>query len=147
MGSHQHGNFSTVSAWNLIRHHNPHTETFEAIWSPALTPSISIFVWRLLANRVPVDTKLQWRKVQPVSKCRCCIQPKIESREHLFIRGEAAKKIWMYYAEWFTDYLLFPGAGSDIEYRIGFCHHLTSQRTCKHHHSVPDCVAHLDGKE
>lgn len=58
-----HGNFTTTSAWNTIRHQQPQAATFRIIWYPALSPSISIFVWRLMANRVPVDTKLQWRKI------------------------------------------------------------------------------------
>lgn len=95
------GNFSTGSAWELCRHRLPITPVLKLIWNECIMPSVSIFIWRLLANRIPVDAKLQWRKVSLASKCRCCVKPNAETREHLFLRGEVATEVWERLATWF----------------------------------------------
>ncbi|XP_047961401.1 uncharacterized protein LOC125206151 [Salvia hispanica] len=64
---------------------------------------MSIFVWRLLSNRVHVDTKLQWRKIELASKCYCCpTTPGIESLQHLFVNGVGAARVWSFFDQWFA---------------------------------------------
>ena len=89
-----HGNFSVTSAWDICRTRHPHTPIFGLIWNKYLLPSMSIFLWRLIANRIPVDEKLQWRSISLASKCRCCRNPQTETRQHLFLNGEEVRKIW-----------------------------------------------------
>ncbi|KAL1549169.1 hypothetical protein AAHA92_17303 [Salvia divinorum] len=63
---------------------------------------MSIFLWRLISNRIPVDVKLQWRKIELASKCYCCSErPNIEYLQHLFIQGEGAAKVWSKFDTWF----------------------------------------------
>ena len=63
------GNFTLTSAWETIRSRRPSIPGLEEIWKAGLSKSISIFIWRLLSNRRPIDTKLQWRKIELASKC------------------------------------------------------------------------------
>ena len=84
--------------------------------------STSIFVWRLLANRIPVDAKLQWRKVELASKCRCCRYPGIETREHLFLQGEVATQVRSNIENWFPNLPRWNAANINLEKRIKFWH-------------------------
>ncbi|XP_042026496.1 uncharacterized protein LOC121773661 [Salvia splendens] len=112
------GNFSVTSAWELCRHHHPHTPVFGLIWNKHLLPSMSISIWRLLANRIPVDEKLQWRDVSIASKCRCCKKPQTESRQHLFLNGDRARKIWLKFARWFPNAPRIDFGSTNFERRI-----------------------------
>ena len=57
---------------------------------------------RLFSNRIPVDAKLQWRKISLASKCHCCPDsPNTESLQHLFIQGIGASSIWNEFDSWF----------------------------------------------
>lgn len=53
------GDFTTSSAWNLVRNRSGKRLIYEMIWGKAVSKSISMFPWRLLANRIPVGTKMQ----------------------------------------------------------------------------------------
>ncbi|XP_042038346.1 uncharacterized protein LOC121784252 [Salvia splendens] len=66
------GDFSLATTWETIRTQRPIIRGLDDIWKACLTTSISIFIWRLLSNRIPVDTKLQWRKMELASKCEYC---------------------------------------------------------------------------
>lgn len=89
------GKFTLASAWETVRSQRPIIPALEDIWHGCITTSMSIFIWRLLSNRIPVDTKLQWRKIELASKCYCCpLQPGIESLQHLFVNGVGASKVW-----------------------------------------------------
>ena len=87
----------------------PEFPGLKEIWHKGITNSMSIFIWRLLSNRVPVDAKLQWRKIDLASKCICCeVSPSIETLSHLFISGEGATEVWRTFNSWFVgqDYPL-----------------------------------------
>ncbi|KAL1535247.1 zeta-carotene isomerase [Salvia divinorum] len=89
------GNFTVTSVWESNRAHRPIIPAWAALWNDNLTTSMSIFLWRLLSNRIPVDAKLQWRKIELASKCLCCPEsPKIETLQHLFVNGLVASKVW-----------------------------------------------------
>ena len=106
------GEFSLSSAWEAGRSHRPTILALEDIWNEVLNVSISIFNWRLLSNRIPVDSKLQWRKISLASKCNCCpTRPRCESLQHLFIQGYRASKVWEKFDEW------FPGMTENLWYR------------------------------
>ncbi|XP_047949120.1 uncharacterized protein LOC125194951 [Salvia hispanica] len=96
------GNFSLASTWATTRSQRPTIPGLEDLWNVGLTLSISIFIWRLLSNRIPVDTKLQWRKIELASRCLCCPdEPRIESLQHLFVQGSGAAKGWREFDKWF----------------------------------------------
>ena len=135
-----HGDFSTSSAWEIIRHQQEKMEIFRLIWSPALSPSMSIFIWRLLANRVPMDAKLQWRSIHLASKCKCCKNSSEETREHLFIQGATMAKIWRYFANWFPDAPEFPRDMTNIELRIRWWKSNAMQTTKEHVNILIPCL-------
>ncbi|XP_042000007.1 uncharacterized protein LOC121749508 [Salvia splendens] len=88
------GDFSLATTWETIRAQRPIIWGLDDIWKAGLTTSISIFIWRLLSNRIPVDTKLQWRKMEMASKFQCCPHsPGIESLRHLFIQGSGTIRV------------------------------------------------------
>lgn len=62
-------------------------EVYDFIWDRGIIPTISVFLWRLLANRIPVHAKVQWRGVSHASKCRCCLVSGSETGLHLFVNG------------------------------------------------------------
>ncbi|XP_042009076.1 uncharacterized protein LOC121757625 [Salvia splendens] len=96
------GEFSLATTWDTIRTHRPRIQGLEDIWRAGLTNSIAIFNWRLLSNRIPVDSKLQWRKIDLASKCQCCPRsPNTESLQHLFIQGRGAFCVWREFDGWF----------------------------------------------
>ncbi|XP_042023118.1 uncharacterized protein LOC121770454 [Salvia splendens] len=96
------GEFSLASTWEALRVPRPIIQRLEDIWKAGLTTTIPIFIWRLLSNRIPVDSKLQWRKIELASKCQCCPhRPHTESLQHLFIQGVGASKVWREFDGWF----------------------------------------------
>ncbi|XP_074559236.1 uncharacterized protein LOC141815220 [Curcuma longa] len=90
------GFFTLKSAWNCIRVGRQFLDIRDAIWSKILIPKISIFSWRYLLKRLPVDSILQARGVGLVSKCQHC--GSMESWEHLFFHCKVAKEVWEYFA-------------------------------------------------
>ena len=112
------GNFSTASAWELVRPRSDRRLVHEMIWGKCISPSISFFLWRLLANSIHVDTKLQWRGISLASKCRCCEKPSVESRLHPFVNGEAARRVWTHFARWFPQVPVFGEIGENIDLRL-----------------------------
>ncbi|XP_012833452.1 PREDICTED: uncharacterized protein LOC105954324 [Erythranthe guttata] len=101
------GQFSLTSAWALIRQQHTPTPLLRIFWGSCLTPTISIFLWRLLLQRLPVDTKLQSRGTSLASRCYCCPDPSfhvsslvsqsvdspsIESIDDIFVESPTAKR-------------------------------------------------------
>lgn len=128
------------SAWDLIRCRAEKKEAFKVIWNKCLMPSISFFLWRLLANRVPVDMKLQWRGVSLASKCRCCNKPNEESRLHLFVNGEAARRVWSHFAKWFPQAPEFAEEGVNIDAQIRWWQRYTRIRQTCHVCLIVPCL-------
>ncbi|XP_042003915.1 uncharacterized protein LOC121752889 [Salvia splendens] len=127
-----HGNFTVASAWEQIRSKGDKFEVYDFIWGKGINPTISVFLWRLLANRISVDVKLQWRGVSLASKCRCCERSGEESRLHLFVSGKAAREIWNHFSKWFPDVPEYGRRGGSIERRMRWWQrHLNSRN--KHH--------------
>ena len=62
------GNFTSASAWELVRNKSEKRIIHELIWGKCISPSVSMFLWRLFANRILVDLKLQWRGISLASK-------------------------------------------------------------------------------
>ncbi|KAG6534067.1 hypothetical protein ZIOFF_007948 [Zingiber officinale] len=81
------GKFTMKTAWKGIWKDQQQAgvgqqqAVWRAVWSKLIFPNISIFVWRFLRKRLPVDEVLQRRGVYLASKCYCC--DFVESWNHL----------------------------------------------------------------
>jgi hypothetical protein len=64
----------------------------KSIWSPDIQPSKSLFVWRLMHNKVPTDENLMIRGCALPSMCSLC-NKQVESSFHIFFECEFAVKI------------------------------------------------------
>lgn len=53
----------------------------------------SFFVWRAKRKAIPVDNIIQQLGISIASKCECCIQPQLESLNHILCGGVGAQKI------------------------------------------------------
>ncbi|KAI3450935.1 hypothetical protein Pfo_007600, partial [Paulownia fortunei] len=91
-----HGNFSTSSAWNHIRAGKTKRQLLGSLWCPQITPTISVFLWRLVHNWIPVDSRLQRKGFALASKCFCC-NSSSESIPHVFIYGKQAREVWSHF--------------------------------------------------
>ncbi|KAG6470791.1 hypothetical protein ZIOFF_071871 [Zingiber officinale] len=110
------GKFTMKTAWKGIRKDQlqpgvgQQQGVLRAVWSKLILPNISIFVWRFLRKRLPVDEVLQKRGVYLASKCYCC--DFVESWDHLFYHGAIALEVWRYFAQLFgVDRFLFLKIG------------------------------------
>lgn len=112
------GDFTTASAWDLVRKRAGKRLILEMIWGKNIGLSISMFLWRLLANRISVEAKMQWSGISLASKCRCRVESQIETRLHLFVNGEAARRVWQYFARWFPQVPPFMEVGENIKLRF-----------------------------
>ncbi|KAK4383738.1 hypothetical protein Sango_2747700 [Sesamum angolense] len=52
------GDFSTKLAWEAIRHASPRRKLLADVWHHSLRPTISVFLWRLFQDRIPVDARI-----------------------------------------------------------------------------------------
>ncbi|XP_051135512.1 uncharacterized protein LOC127254464 [Andrographis paniculata] len=84
------GLFSISSIWNRVRSVSPRSLIFNQIWNPMLTPTISVFLWRLLLGKIPLDSSLQKLGISLASKCQCCRN--VETVENLFTIGMQSSK-------------------------------------------------------
>lgn len=89
------GKLSTKLAWNIVRQNNSPDGVWVAIWSRLLSPRISIFSWRFLKQKLPVDIVLKQKGVLIASKCQCCSEE--ETWEHLFFYGPLALGVWRHF--------------------------------------------------
>jgi hypothetical protein len=67
------------------------------IWSADIPPSKSLFVWRLMHDKVPTDEQLLLRGCCIPSMCSLC-NKFAESTIHLFFECEFANKLWSWLA-------------------------------------------------
>lgn len=96
------GNFSTKSARLLIRSKRDPQKFFGNLWSPVLSPTISIFSWKVVQGWLPVETKMQKFGISLASKCQCCTS--LETIEHVLLFNCEINKVWM----WFSNLFAIP---------------------------------------
>lgn len=65
---------------------------WKQIWSPQLPPKLAVFLWRLLQDKLPTNTKL--KKIIPAANdlCKFCGEPEISV--HLFFHCPRAIQVW-----------------------------------------------------
>ncbi|KAL0310271.1 UNVERIFIED_CONTAM: hypothetical protein Scaly_2944800 [Sesamum calycinum] len=66
------GDFSTKSAWEAIRKASPRRQLLIDAWHRFLRSTISVFLWRLFQDRIPVDARMRQKGFNFPSKCQCC---------------------------------------------------------------------------
>ncbi|XP_042038361.1 uncharacterized protein LOC121784262 [Salvia splendens] len=95
------GEFSTASAWELIRTRSPRHFDLRMVWNAGLTPTTSVFIWRLLLQKIPVDCHVQSHGISLASKCLCCVSSSsVESLQHLFVSIQSARSVRDYFDGW-----------------------------------------------
>lgn len=57
------GSFSLSSAWHMVRKLNPILFTAKSVWHKLLPRQISLFLWRLLQQRLPIDEALRLKGI------------------------------------------------------------------------------------
>lgn len=92
----QDGSFSTATARNVIRKRKPENPLFSYIWIQYLSPTISIFWWKLLNGWLPMDCRIQRKGIELASRCQCCRQ--MESVEHVILHNSETHKGWSWFS-------------------------------------------------
>ncbi|XP_042031078.1 uncharacterized protein LOC121777785 [Salvia splendens] len=138
-----HGEFSVTSARESIRTRLPKREIFGLIWNQGLTPTISVFIWRRLFGRLPVDEKLQRRGIELASRCQCCRSPSVESLSHVIFSSQSAVSAWEYFDAWFPSSHTLIHTSTDFALRLGHWRRSSFQRAPVMHISflVPSLIA------
>ncbi|KAL0418910.1 UNVERIFIED_CONTAM: hypothetical protein Sradi_1304500 [Sesamum radiatum] len=90
------GDFSTKSAWEAIRQASPRRQLLADVWHRFLRPTISVFLWRLFQDRIPMDAQMRQKGFSFPSKCQCCEAE--ETVSHLFIESTAVQGVWQHFA-------------------------------------------------
>ena len=70
---------------------------FTIIWHPQLPMKVSVFIHRLLRNRLPLDSTICKHGISGPSKCFCCVQANVESMDHVFCNGQVAVYVWNFF--------------------------------------------------
>ncbi|KAK4391459.1 putative ribonuclease H protein [Sesamum angolense] len=102
------GDFSTKSAWEAIRQASPRRQLLADVWHRSLRPTISVFLWRLFQDRIPVDARMQQKGFSFPSKCQCCEAE--ETVSHLFIESAAVQGVWQHFAAILGSAFVIRGA-------------------------------------
>lgn len=71
--------------------------SWKRIWSPWIPTKVSIFLWKVIHNCLPLDKKIKQSGIAICSKCRCCKDSREEDINHLFVGSELATKVWTYF--------------------------------------------------
>lgn len=63
------------------------------IWQEWIPEKITLFIWRLILNFLPVESNIKKLGINVVSRCVCCNHAE-ETPEHLFFKGDWAETLW-----------------------------------------------------
>lgn len=88
------GEFTLSSAWHLSRRVYSIIAFAKFIWFRYLPRQVSIFMWRLLRFRLPLDENLIKRGVQLASCCAYCSSRQIETYLYVFLQSLVAENVW-----------------------------------------------------
>ncbi|KAL2250199.1 UNVERIFIED_CONTAM: hypothetical protein Sindi_2493600, partial [Sesamum indicum] len=125
------GTFSIASAWEAIRVASPRRQLFTDIWHRSLRPTVSVFLWRLFQDWIPVDERMKRKGFSFVSKCQCCEAE--ESISHLFVEGAVAREVWLHFANVFGLQLCETG---DLFNMVHFWRYFTPFHSDLHIHTL-----------
>lgn len=91
------GSFKLSSIYEAIRNKADAVRWLKFIWHKYVNPKASILNWKIINKALPVDVMIQSRKVSLASKCVCCVNPNIETLDHLFVTSDMAVRVWTYF--------------------------------------------------
>lgn len=80
-----------------MRNKKDKSEDMVKLWIKGIPFKISFLVWRIWFGKIPVASLLHRWNLDYSSGCRCCATAVEETIEHLFLKGEAATRIWNYF--------------------------------------------------
>lgn len=94
------GACSVASTYQAISENvsNQSVVHWERLWSNWLPTKISIHLWKILHNSLPVDSNIQRIGVNLCSACSCCQVTQRESMNHLFLHSDLASNIWSHFS-------------------------------------------------
>ncbi|KAL6576888.1 hypothetical protein OROMI_011164 [Orobanche minor] len=84
------GAFDFKSTWHFVRKKKPLNNILRFCWNPIITPTISVFMVRLVNKWIPTPDGLLRRGIYATNFCYCCNDA--ENIPHLFIHGPVANK-------------------------------------------------------
>lgn len=87
------------SAWEILRHRATVNAEYKMLWTKGLPLKISFFEWRLCKGKIPTDDLWKRNSYMVVSKCWCCVQPKEDSFQHLFLSSPTENRVWSTFAQ------------------------------------------------
>ncbi|KAL6558442.1 hypothetical protein OROMI_018792 [Orobanche minor] len=90
------GDFDFKSTWHFVRKKKkPLNNILHFCWNPIITPTISVFMVRLVNKWIPTPDGLLRRGIYATNFCYCCNDD--ENIPHLFINGPVANKVWTHF--------------------------------------------------
>jgi len=70
---------------------------------------VSLFVWRLLRNRLPTKDNLLWRRILAANDVACGYEcGELESATHLFLECGIPTTVWLQVQNWVGISTVFP---------------------------------------
>ncbi|XP_019240872.1 PREDICTED: uncharacterized protein LOC109220861 [Nicotiana attenuata] len=88
------GQFTSASAWKVIRNKGPLLFLNKKIWHQQIPFKWSFCLWRALRNKLPTDDRVAMFGPPSVNRCVCCRKHQAETISHIFNTGHFAKAIW-----------------------------------------------------
>ena len=91
------GDFTTISAWEVIRKVRPSSFLFKFIWKSKIPHKISFFLWKCIHMIIPLEDLIQLKGVKIASVCICCYKDS-ENFNYLFLDCPIAWIIWSHFS-------------------------------------------------
>jgi len=97
--------------WVLDPIHGYSVSDFNDVWHKLVPVKVSIFVWRLLQDRIPTRANLVRRLVLQPNHNLCATGcDSVETADHLFLQCNLFRNVWYYLiGHWLGISFVFPG--------------------------------------
>ncbi|XP_042952180.1 uncharacterized protein LOC122289263 [Carya illinoinensis] len=90
----KHGNFTTASAWNIIRVRRDELPWKGWFWHNMLPRRVVVCVWKAWFRSLPVDMRITDMGIALVSRCDCYASGSLEALDHVLSSGKVARAVW-----------------------------------------------------
>lgn len=88
------GQFPLKMAAILNRDVGPSLLSTKFVWHCLILKNISIFLWRLFLNRLPINEAVLKKGFSIASRCSCCpLNPASETFSYVFITSDIAFRV------------------------------------------------------
>ncbi|KAJ0074622.1 hypothetical protein Patl1_37562 [Pistacia atlantica] len=88
------GDFTSVSAWDLIRVKGTEHLGMDWILHHLLPKKISVYMWKARFNGLALDSRVQLLGIPLASRCNCYTHGHTESLNHVLCNGSIATEVW-----------------------------------------------------